>query len=283
MSRILVIGATGRQGGGVVDAALKNGHEVSAFVRSADQNTASLAGRGVDIVEGDLDDPESIVVAAQSVDSMFAVTTPFAGLEKEIEHGKNLVAAAQEADVKHLVFSSVAAAGEATRIGHFDTKWVTEELIRSTGIPATVIAPVFFMDNYVFPWNLADMSKGVIRQAVDPDVPLQMVDSTDIGRAVVSSIENGLIRKRIEIVGDRLTGPELADVLSRAAGREISFQRQPGSELDAMGGDWRRMYEWFNEGGFSVDSSELHSQLPDVAFRTADQWAADQDWDQLLS
>lgn len=281
MSRILVIGATGRQGGGVVDAAFEKGHEIVAFVRGSDDAANALAERGATVVQGDLDEVATITDAAASVDALFAVTTPFAGLGTEIQHGRNIVEAAATSGVGHVVFSSVASAGEETRIGHFDTKWETEKLLEERNVPTTVVAPAFFMDNYTFPWNLADISRGEIRQAVDADTPLQMVDSSDIGRSVIAAVERGLIGRRIEIAGDSLNGHELALALGSATGVDVSYIRQPDDELDAMGGDWRRMYEWFNEGGFSVDR-DTQDELG-VDLRSFDRWASAQDWERLLA
>lgn len=286
MSKVLVIGATGNQGGAVTRAALGDGHSVVAFTRNSEgKREQALAARGVELATGSLDDPGSIQEAAESVDAVFAMTTPFGGLDTEVRHGKNIADAVRRAKVPHLVFSSVASADQDTGIGHFDSKWEIEQHIAELDIPSTVVAPVFFMNNYLFPWNTADIANGVLRQAVETAVPLQMVAAEDIGRfvATVLGSPSHFIGQRIEIAGDELTGPQLASTIATVAGHPVAYEVQPYAELDAMGSDWRRMYEWFNEGGFTVDRNALASEYPNFEFDTFASWVRSQDWENLLA
>jgi uncharacterized protein YbjT (DUF2867 family) len=286
MSKILVVGATGNQGGAVTAAALAMGYSVVAFTRDpGGDREAALVNRGVDLAAGSLDDTDSITSAANGVDAMFAMTTPYAGLDTEIRHGSNIAEAAAAADVPHLVFSSVADADNDTRIGHFASKWAIEENIREIGLPATVVAPVFFMDNFLFPTNTSDIADGRLRQAIRADQPLQMVTARDIGRIATMVIgdPDRFIGERISIAGDELTGPEMAGILSKATGRPVEYQVQPDEELDAMGPDWRRMYEWFNEGGFTTDRRALASQFPAFRFQSFEDWAGAQPWNTILT
>ena len=84
---ILVLGATGGQGGAVVDALLARGARVRALVRDPQSPRARrLAARGVEAVAGALDDRSSLAAAMRSTATLFAVTTPFeAGVDAEIQ------------------------------------------------------------------------------------------------------------------------------------------------------------------------------------------------------
>ena len=84
MKRILVIGATGRQGRGVISDLEQRGHDIVGFVRSRDDAAQALERRGVELAVGSLDDPASITAAAKGTDAVFAMTTPFAGLDTEV-------------------------------------------------------------------------------------------------------------------------------------------------------------------------------------------------------
>jgi len=281
MSRVLVFGATGQQGGAVVRALLEIGEDVVAFVRQGDgEDVERLHRSGVQTLTGDLGDPESIAAALEGVDAVFAVTTPFAGLAAEIQHGRNIADAVAAAGTPHIVYSSVAGAPEGTGIGHFDSKWVIEQYMTSVGLRPAVVAPVFFMNNYLFPDNLSDISGGVLRQSLAEDVPLQMIESGDIGRFAALMLINPeqFAGVRVEIAGDERKGPDLAAVIGAALGREVRYEVQPAGELDAMGGDWRRMYEWFGEGGFSVDRQDLQRRFPDFLFTSLEEFAAAQEW-----
>ena len=105
---VFVAGATGAQGGATTNALLERGHSVIAITRNPNSDAAkALASRGVDVRTGDYADTDSIERAAAGADAAFAVTTSFeAGTDAEIEFGKTLVSALNDAGVGHIVFSS---------------------------------------------------------------------------------------------------------------------------------------------------------------------------------
>ncbi|MBO0878261.1 MAG: NmrA family NAD(P)-binding protein, partial [Pseudonocardia sp.] len=98
---MLVLGATGGQGGAVLEALLARGAPVRALARDAAGNSARrLAGRGVAVVAGSLSDEASLVSAMDGAAGVFALTTPFeAGVDAEVEQGRVIVAAARRARV----------------------------------------------------------------------------------------------------------------------------------------------------------------------------------------
>ena len=133
---ILVLGATGGQGGAVADALLARDTRVRAMVRRPDQPAVRrLAERGVEVVVGSLDDPASLGAAMQNVAGAFVMTTPF-------EAG-----AASDRQIPHLVFSSVAAADQHTGVPRFDSKAAIEKDLAASGLTYTITAPTYFFDN----------------------------------------------------------------------------------------------------------------------------------------
>ena len=283
--KVLVTGATGQQGGLVARELLKLGYAVRAFVRDQSSDPAKrLEDLGADLVQGDYDDPASIDRAFAGVDSVFIVGTPYAGAEKETEQGIALVDAAVRADVGHIVYSSVAGAAENTGIEHFESKYVVEQHLRSVSNGWTIVAPVFFMENFAFPWNTADLANGFLRQGFSPTTSLQMISSVDIGRFIAQVIKRGpeLVGRRIEIAGDALTGAAIAERLGSKIGRSIEFQVQPLEELKAQSEDMANMYEWFQQGGFSVDIDQLHREFSEVKWTSFADWTERQDWAELL-
>jgi uncharacterized protein YbjT (DUF2867 family) len=146
---ILVLGATGGQGGAVVAVLLSRGTAVRAMVRRPDQPSARrLAERGVDVAAGTLDDRAALGAAMHSVDAVFALTTPFeSGVDAEVAQGRAILAAAAEAQVPHLVFSSVASADQHTGVPHFESKAIIEKDLASSGLRYTIIGPTYFFDN----------------------------------------------------------------------------------------------------------------------------------------
>lgn len=153
---VLVAGATGKQGGAVVEALLTRGHQVRALTRNpASPASNRLGQQGVEIAVGDFTDHDSMVRALRGVDAVYAMSTPYEqGAEKEIAQGITITDAAKEAGVAHFIYSSVASANGATGISHFDGKYAVEKHIQASGVLYTIVAPVFFMENLLQPWTL---------------------------------------------------------------------------------------------------------------------------------
>ena len=161
MSKILVTGATGQQGGSVVKSLLEAGHTVRAMTRTPHGDRAkALFAAGVEIVQGDFGDSASLEEAMTGVDGVFLMGTPFeAGIDAEIEQGIRFVEAAHKVAVGHLVYTSVGDADRNTGIPHFDSKYLVEKRIIELGIPYTILAPVFFYDNMMAPFVLPGMDR----------------------------------------------------------------------------------------------------------------------------
>src|SRR6476619_3454214 len=159
---VLVTGATGKQGSHLVRELLARGHSVRAFTRKPESPAAAaLTARGVTIVTGDFEDQGSLERAARGVDTVFAMATPFeSGEQAETREGINIVRAASAVGVSHLVYSSVAGADRATGIAHFDSKFEVEKEIRRSGVPFTIVAPVFFMENFLASYMADGLAQG---------------------------------------------------------------------------------------------------------------------------
>ena len=176
-NKILVIGATGNQGGSVVQALLPKGYHIRTLSRNPDSPAAKrLAEQGVEVMKGDFSDYDSLVKAATGVDTVYAMTTPFeTGPEEEVKQGIAIANAAKEAGVGHFIFSSVASADRKTGIPHFDSKYEIEKHIVSLNMPYTISAPVFFMDNFLSQWILPSLKEGKLKLAMPANRPLQQV------------------------------------------------------------------------------------------------------------
>ena len=180
---VLVTGATGQQGGAVVKALLAKGHRVRGVTRNVNSGKAKrLLQQGVEVVGGDFTDQESLVKAATGVDAIYAMTTPFeSGMDAETAQGIAMINAAKEAEVGHLVYSSVGDANQATGIPHFDSKFEVEKVLASSGIPYSISAPVYFMDNLIAPWTLPGVVEGTVSAAMPGARKLQQIAVADIG------------------------------------------------------------------------------------------------------
>jgi uncharacterized protein YbjT (DUF2867 family) len=279
---VVVTGSTGKQGGAVARGLLERGHRVRAVTRDPNSSQAkSLAKAGADLVAASLEDTGALSKALQGATSLFAMTTPAEGTEAETRQGVAAAAAARAAGV-HLVFTSVASANRQTRIPHFDSKYEVEKHIARIGVHATILAPVYFMENLDFAKE--QLAQGTYPLALPPSRPLAQVAVADIGAVAVRVLERAslFIGKRFELAGDELTGNDVADILSRVTGRPIAY-RQVSLDIirQRMGEDYASMYEWFDRVGYAADRAALRREFPDVTFHDFESWARTQGWSAL--
>jgi uncharacterized protein YbjT (DUF2867 family) len=279
---VLVTGATGSQGGSVVQALLERGHKVRGMTRNANSQAAEkLRLRGVEVVAGDFIDQDSLVRAASGVDTIFTMTTPFEeGVEAETAQGIAITNAAKEAGVGHLIYSSVANADKATGIPHFDSKYEVEKHIASSGVPYTIIAPVYFMENLTTPWSVPGLRQGKLALALPADQPLQQIAVQNIGAFAAAIVERreSVFGHRYDIAGDELSGEVSAAILSEVTGRNIQYESFPPDALRAQSEDMALMFEWLNDTGYSADIAGLRRDFPEVTWHDFATWAGQQDW-----
>lgn len=281
---VVVTGATGQQGGAVAKSLLERGHEVRAVTRNVDSAKArELASAGATLVRASLEDTAALTKALEGATSLFAMTTPFeGGTEAETRQGISAADAAKAAGV-HLVFNSVGSANRQTGVPHFDSKYEVEKHIARIGVRATVLAPVYFMENLYF--GREQLAKGVYAAPLPPARPLAQVAVADIGAVAVRLLEDPgrFAGKRLDLGGDELSGNEVVAILSRVTGRPFTYFQVPLDVIrQRMGEDSVKMFEWFDHVGYTFDRATLHRDFPGVAFHDFESWAKAQDWNALL-
>jgi len=280
---VLVTGATGRQGGAVVRHMLDKGWTLRALTRNSETSAAQeLVRRGMEVVRGDLEDPPSLEKAARGVHGVYSVQDFWTvGARREVLQGKNLADAAKKAGVAHFVYSSVGGAERGSGIDHFESKWEVEQHIRKLGLPATIIRPAAFMENYYIDQVEIRLLKGKLVDAVRGDKPYQTIASDDIGGFVALAFERPkeLIGEAIEIAGSELTNIEAAAVFSRVLGKRVKFRRLPMPIVRlALGKEFHQMFRWFNQAGFQADILALRRRFPEIRLRTLEEWLRDEGW-----
>jgi len=279
---ILVTGATGQQGGAVARELLARKYTVRAMTRTPDSDGAkALARQGAEIVKGDLNDAESLRRTLAGAWGVFAVQNTWeAGVEGEEAQGKRIAELARKAGIQHYVYTSVGSAHRKTGIPHFDNKWRVEETVRGLGFPSHVILrPVFFMDNFLSPWFRPGIDQGRLMIGLKPTTPLQMIAVKDIGKYGLLAFDKAeeLNRREIDLAGDAHTMPQAAQILSKAAGRTITFQPVPLAEVRKAGEDYALMLEWFDRVGYDADIPG-NAKRYGIKPTTLAEWAASVGW-----
>ena len=226
----------------------------------------------LEAVRGDFDDPASLRAAFEGVDAVFAAGTAHrAGPAGEARHGISLAEAVSAAGVPHLVYVSGAGAEAATGVPVFESKRAVERRIAELGVPATILAPVYFMENAFNPWNLPALQRGRFPLPLPGDRMLQQVAIEDIAAFAVRALERPaeFAGRRLELASDALTGEQAAATLG------YDFERLP---LDSFPPPLRLLFEWLGHTGTSVDIEALQRDHPDIGWHSFRQWAAAQDW-----
>lgn len=262
---ILVTGATGAIGRQVVEQLARRGAQVRAFVR--DSSKANFPA-GVDVVQGDLLDVDSLRSAFSGVSTLFLLNAVVAD-----EYTQALVAlnAAREAGIERIVYLSVIHSDVYVNVPHFAGKFGVERMIEQMGLHATILRPAYFMSNDL---TVKDVISGYgVYPMPIGSKGLAMVDTRDI--AEVAAIE--LLRRaqsplplppeRINVVGpDTLTGPAVAAIWTDVLGRRIDY---PGDDTAAfeqnlrqfmpswMAFDMRLMSERFIADGMVPEAGDV--------------------------
>ncbi|GAB4817096.1 hypothetical protein N2152v2_004142 [Parachlorella kessleri] len=242
---VAVCGATGQQGGAVVDALLRlGGYKVRALTRDPASNSSKkLADKGVEVMKADFEDPASLEAAFQGADAVFGVTDFFAGCgldpAREIQQGKNMVDAAKKTGVGHFVWSTLEPAQEATKgilepvnagytVPHFDTKAEVEKYLHEQ-LPGkgTALLTSFFLENMLPGAWMAPMKQ--------PDGTFIMVfpvgtatlaycSTADIGNVAAAIIAGGpgkFAGKTVPVAGDYLTLAATTEAVSKLTGKKV--------------------------------------------------------------
>lgn len=286
--RVLVIGATGQQGGAVARALLERGWTVHGLVRDAASPAAqALHQAGTVLVTGDLDDWESLRAAMRGVHGVFLVlnmmTGPhvtLTGVAAEERRGKTVAGTAKETGIGHLVYSSIHGADLHTGIPHLESKGRIEERIRTLELPATILRPVFFMENFLsFHRPVLTDGELVVSLALQPQTCLRMISTRDIGAfaAIAFDRPERFLDQQVEIAGDALTGPAIAETFGQAGGVPARFRELPIEQVRAFDQEVAKMFEWFNaRAADGVDFSALQAQHPELM--TLETWLRETGW-----
>jgi len=256
---IAVMGSTGAQGGGLVEAILNDRSgkfKVRAITRNANSDKAKkLFDLGAEIVEADLDDKESLKRAFEGAYGAFCVTFFWEHFspEKEKIQAKSMAEAARESGVKHVIWSTL----EDTRkwvpldddrmptlmgsykVPHFDCKGESNRYFENSGVPYTLLLTSFYWDNFIHfgmgPQKGPDGKLGITFPMGNKKLP--GMAAVDIGKSALGIFKAGnkYQGKTVGITGEHLTGQQMADTFSKIYGKDIVYNAVPASVYRGFG------------------------------------------------
>lgn len=279
---IAVTGATGQQGGAVARKLLADGWKVRALTRDTDKPAAQeLASLGAELVAGDMDNRAELNAAFKGAYGVFSVQNfwlPNVGKDGEIRQGKSVVDAAKAAGVQHLVYSSVGAAHRGMGQKHFDSKWMIEQYIHSLSVPYTILRPAVFMDNYN--WSRPYILNGTLTgMGLRPEKEIQSIAVEDIGVFVALAFANRdeYLGKTIELAGDALTEPQIADTFTKVIGRPVKLTAPQAGEGWGDPEEKAAGFNFFNGEGYDADIPALRKLHPGML--TLEQYLRKNGWE----
>ncbi|MFB8009595.1 NmrA/HSCARG family protein [Nocardia sp. NPDC056000] len=285
---ILVIGATGRQGGATATALLERGWPVRAFVRDPEAPKAvALRAAGAELMVGDLDDEDSLRKAMDGTHGVFLMLTMMSGVNislaavaDEERRGRRIAELAGELGIEHLVYSSLSGAGTDSGIEYYRSKERIEERIRELALPATILRPVLFMDNFAtYNKPTRDGDDLVLALAVAPEIPMPLIAINDIGRfaAIAFDRPEEFLGRTVVLAGDVLTPPQIAEILGRAAGLTPRTVQIPIEQIRAFDEQVAKMFAHFNTHPQApVDLGALRAAYPELLDLNG--WLRATDW-----
>jgi uncharacterized protein YbjT (DUF2867 family) len=299
---IAVVGATGAQGGGLVRAILDDPPQrfrVRAITRNPSSEKArALSARGAEVVAADIGDESSVARAFAGAAGAFCVTFYWDHLspERELREAQGLARAAKQAGVPHVVWSTLEDTRqwvpladtrmptllEHYKVPHFDAKGEADATFVELGVPTTFLRTSFYWDNFIsFGAGPKRGPDGVLALTMPMgDRKLPGIAAEDIGRCALGVFARpaDFTGRTIGIVGQNLTGAEMAASLTRALGQQVRYNDVPPEVYRGFGfpgaDDLGNMFQFkrdFNEMYCGHRSIELSRTL-NPALQTFDTW-----------
>jgi uncharacterized protein YbjT (DUF2867 family) len=250
---ILVTGATGNNGGAIIDALIAAGHTgVRALVRDPERERVKVENfqaAGVQVVGGDLSVPESLAAAMDGVECVLVLSPVNPNM---VELQANAVTAAREAGVARIVKFSMFGAARDSPVPLARWHRQAEEFVEASGLAWTHIRPNDLMGyntNLLMPSITAD---GVFHDSLG-DARISMVAERDVAEVAVKALtENGLEHQTLVLTGpEALSFHDVAAQLSNALGRNVRYEPVSAEHAAAAMAD----------GGLPQDAIDLVTAL----------------------
>ena len=231
---ILVVGATGLLGGTIARRLLAEGEDVRVTVRSVERG-ADLQERGAQLVLGDLREYERMLWACDGVRKVVVTAHGCGGKgaesPREIDGRgiRNLVHAALQAHVEHMVLTSVLGARPEHPVDWVRMRYMAEKHLVMSGIPYTVVRHGPIIERWVDALGRPVLEEGTCRIVGHGDNPISFVSVNDVATYVLLALRNDRARDRvIDVAGpDEVTLNELARMFADAAGRYAKISHLP--------------------------------------------------------
>lgn len=267
---IAVIGATGAQGKGVVNALVNEG---TFKVRAITRNPDNYIGKAEEVVKGDLTDLNSLKEAFKNTYGVFVVTNFWEGAD-EISQGKTAIQAAKSAGVKHFIWSTLPNVEKISNhkfdVPHFTGKAKVDEWVKNAGFEYyTFVQPPFYFQNFTGQLAAQPKEDGTIGWTlpIDPSKKvIHMADINDLGKVVAGAFLNPEKAGKGSYLSLATEQNSFNEVLAsyKANGKEYSFTQVPGEVFSTFfegAGEISEMLAYFEAHTYMGPNSEARIRL----------------------
>lgn len=282
---IVVIGATGSQGRGVVNALVNDG---TFHVKAITRNPGSYSGRANEAAFANLDDVQSLKAAFKDAYGVFVVTNFWENAD-EIAQGKNAVVAAKESGVEHFIWSTLpnveAISDAAFEVAHFTNKAKVDELVKKAGFKYyTFVQAPFYYQNLVGvlgPQSKQDGSTGWTLPIDPTKKSIHMSDIEDLGKVVAGAFLHPAKVGNGSYLSVATELNSFNDILQafKANGVEHSYSQVPKELFSTFfegAKELAEMFEYFEThtymGPGSAAQIELAKEVATEKFVSLEQW-----------
>ena len=219
---VAVLGATGSQGGPVLEALLAAGHTVRALGRTPSK-LAALAERGVETRAVDLADPDALTRALSGTSAVFA-HLPFVPVPELVRTWtESLVRALAAADVPMTVFTLGGPAPSGhTGVPASDTKALAKGILQRAETPLVGFEPGGYLHNLLLsaPSIVHD---GELRYPLTAEHQWMFISTEDQAALAVAALQRPDLAGRWFRIGEPYAGADLADAIGQALGRPVRY------------------------------------------------------------
>ncbi len=268
MKRILVTGATGKQGSAAVYELLKNSFEVFALTRNPQSHEAkNLEKAGAVLVKGDLENIEALGDLFKEIDGLYLVLPPVwvsskETDEKEAELGIKAIQLAEKQGVKFVLYSSVLASDKQD-LFRPKFKFTIEKYLFESNLQGAVIRPASFMENLLLP--SFGLGEGKFINPLPEETAISWVSTNDIGTFARIIFQNykAFNGKTVDFGGELFTPKQVLKLLEEKLNQPIEFVQVPLEVLYQQSETFARLVEMIEQEGYDpIDYKFITSWMP---------------------
>jgi uncharacterized protein YbjT (DUF2867 family) len=288
IGKVLLIGVTGGTGKNALKGFLEQGvTDLRAITRKIDltrSNLLKISNAGIELAEANLDDDASLRAALRGVSAVYCHGLSADAAKpnpQEISRAHRLAQAAYEAKIKHLVYNSAGGADRNSGVSHIEQKYQVEQVFQQAGLPVTLLRACLFMEEFWKRYTRPSILKGVFSFSLQPDRPLHLITTKDMGCIAAYVMKNAdkYVGKEIELAGDVLTPLQMAQLFSKVQEMPVVYREIPAWIFLLL---WRRelfaLIKWYRTQGYRADVKRLREEEFPTLLTTFSEFLAETNW-----